>query len=172
MTDSADPEGLRVFYYLVQDLKALVFSLISLHFKVILTSLSSVSKSLIPFARSSPFEPNAPSMRTSTRTSHPAPPQGREKKRDHCQGEGCAQNTSTGWTTQREGRIEQTPTRSMSRHRPQAVKTWAFAPRVGDAPAKTPQLRWTSGPGVRLGPALRAADWLAAQQRIESTAPV
>jgi protein mago nashi len=32
--DSADPEGLRVFYYLVQDLKALVFSLISLHFKV------------------------------------------------------------------------------------------------------------------------------------------
>ena len=35
VTDSADPEGLRVFYYLVQDLKALVFSLISLHFKVI-----------------------------------------------------------------------------------------------------------------------------------------
>ena len=34
MTESADPEGLRVFYYLVQDLKALVFSLISLHFKV------------------------------------------------------------------------------------------------------------------------------------------
>ena len=32
--ESADPEGLRVFYYLVQDLKALVFSLISLHFKV------------------------------------------------------------------------------------------------------------------------------------------
>jgi hypothetical protein len=32
--DSSDPEGLRVFYYLVQDLKALVFSLISLHFKV------------------------------------------------------------------------------------------------------------------------------------------
>jgi hypothetical protein len=31
--DSSDPEGLRVFYYLVQDLKALVFSLISLHFK-------------------------------------------------------------------------------------------------------------------------------------------
>lgn len=36
MTESADPEGLRVFYYLVQDLKALVFSLISLHFKVCL----------------------------------------------------------------------------------------------------------------------------------------
>ena len=34
ITESADPEGLRVFYYLVQDLKALVFSLISLHFKV------------------------------------------------------------------------------------------------------------------------------------------
>ncbi|KAH7385846.1 Mago nashi protein [Pyrenochaeta sp. MPI-SDFR-AT-0127] len=32
--DSSDPEGLRVFYYLVQDLKALVFSLISLHFKI------------------------------------------------------------------------------------------------------------------------------------------
>lgn len=34
VTESQDPEGLRVFYYLVQDLKALVFSLISLHFKV------------------------------------------------------------------------------------------------------------------------------------------
>lgn len=34
VTESADPEGLRVFYYLVQDLKALVFSLISLHFKI------------------------------------------------------------------------------------------------------------------------------------------
>ena len=32
--DSADPEGLRLFYYLVQDLKCLVFSLISLHFKI------------------------------------------------------------------------------------------------------------------------------------------
>ena len=37
VTESADPEGLRVFYYLVQDLKALVFSLISLHFKVSLS---------------------------------------------------------------------------------------------------------------------------------------
>ena len=27
VSESADPEGLRVFYYLVQDLKALVFSL-------------------------------------------------------------------------------------------------------------------------------------------------
>ncbi|RHY99411.1 hypothetical protein DYB37_011408 [Aphanomyces astaci] len=32
--DSNDPEGLRVFYYLVQDLKCFVFSLITLHFKV------------------------------------------------------------------------------------------------------------------------------------------
>ena len=44
VTDSADPEGLRVFYYLVQDLKALVFSLISLHFKVTsLTNLTIIS---------------------------------------------------------------------------------------------------------------------------------
>ncbi|KAH8894232.1 Mago nashi protein [Thozetella sp. PMI_491] len=34
VTESADPEGLRVFYYLVQDLRALVFSLIALHFKI------------------------------------------------------------------------------------------------------------------------------------------
>lgn len=34
VTESADPEGLRVFYYLVQDLKALIFSLTSLHFKI------------------------------------------------------------------------------------------------------------------------------------------
>ncbi|KAI8588099.1 Protein mago nashi 2 [Geranomyces variabilis] len=32
--ESKDPEGLRVFYYLVQDLKCLVFSLIALHFKI------------------------------------------------------------------------------------------------------------------------------------------
>lgn len=31
---SKDPEGLRIFYYLVQDLKCLVFSLISSHFKI------------------------------------------------------------------------------------------------------------------------------------------
>lgn len=31
---SKDPEGLRIFYYLVQDLKCLVFSLISAHFKI------------------------------------------------------------------------------------------------------------------------------------------
>ena len=29
-----DPEGLKCFYYLVQDLKCLVFSLIGLHFKI------------------------------------------------------------------------------------------------------------------------------------------
>lgn len=29
-----DEEGLRMFYYLVQDLKCLVFSLIGLHFKI------------------------------------------------------------------------------------------------------------------------------------------
>ncbi|XP_035884511.1 protein mago nashi homolog 2-like [Phyllostomus discolor] len=31
---SKDPEGLQVFYYLVQDLKCLVFSLIGLHFNI------------------------------------------------------------------------------------------------------------------------------------------
>uniref|UniRef100_A0A8C6LFM2 Mago homolog, exon junction complex subunit n=1 Tax=Nothobranchius furzeri TaxID=105023 RepID=A0A8C6LFM2_NOTFU len=34
VNQSKDPEGLRVFYYLVQDLKCLVFSLIGLHFKI------------------------------------------------------------------------------------------------------------------------------------------
>lgn len=34
MQESNDPEGLRIFYYLIQDLKCLVFSLITLHFKV------------------------------------------------------------------------------------------------------------------------------------------
>ncbi|KAJ9459567.1 Protein mago nashi-like protein [Diplonema papillatum] len=32
--DSEDPKGMRDFYYLVQDLKSLVFSIIDLHFKV------------------------------------------------------------------------------------------------------------------------------------------
>lgn len=31
---SDDPDGLRVFYYLIQDLKCFVFSLISLHFRI------------------------------------------------------------------------------------------------------------------------------------------
>lgn len=31
---SQDPEGLRIFYYLVQDLKCFVFSLVSSHFKI------------------------------------------------------------------------------------------------------------------------------------------
>ncbi|CAH8668583.1 unnamed protein product [Schistosoma rodhaini] len=34
ITNSKDPEGLRTYYYLVQDLKCLVFSLIGLHFKI------------------------------------------------------------------------------------------------------------------------------------------
>lgn len=34
MQKSQDPEGLKVFYYFVQDLKCLVFSLITSHFKV------------------------------------------------------------------------------------------------------------------------------------------
>ncbi|CAI5769299.1 MGN2 protein [Podarcis lilfordi] len=34
VNQSKEPEGLRVFYYLVQDLKCLVFSLIGLHFKI------------------------------------------------------------------------------------------------------------------------------------------
>jgi protein mago nashi len=34
VSNSKDPEGLRVFYYLVQDLKCFVISLISLHFKI------------------------------------------------------------------------------------------------------------------------------------------
>ena len=32
--DSADPDGLRNFYYLVQDLKCFVMSLMSMHFKI------------------------------------------------------------------------------------------------------------------------------------------
>jgi len=34
VADSDDPEGLSIFYYLVQDLKCMIFSLISFHFKV------------------------------------------------------------------------------------------------------------------------------------------
>ena len=34
VNSSRDPDGLRCFYYLVQDLKCLVFSLIGLHFKI------------------------------------------------------------------------------------------------------------------------------------------
>uniref|UniRef100_A0A8C6QY79 Mago nashi n=1 Tax=Nannospalax galili TaxID=1026970 RepID=A0A8C6QY79_NANGA len=34
VNQSKDPEGLWVFYYLVQDLKCLVFSLTGLHFKI------------------------------------------------------------------------------------------------------------------------------------------
>ncbi|KAL9109371.1 MAG: hypothetical protein Q9227_006001 [Pyrenula ochraceoflavens] len=55
VTESADPEGLRVFYYLVQDLKALVFSLISLHFKVSIAQLKECVGLTASF-RSSPFD--------------------------------------------------------------------------------------------------------------------
>uniref|UniRef100_A0A2K5MXJ7 Protein mago nashi homolog 2 n=1 Tax=Cercocebus atys TaxID=9531 RepID=A0A2K5MXJ7_CERAT len=34
INQSKDPEGLRVFYHLIQDLKCLVFSLTGLHFKI------------------------------------------------------------------------------------------------------------------------------------------
>jgi len=34
VNQSKDPEGLRCFYYLVQDLRCLVLSLIALHFKI------------------------------------------------------------------------------------------------------------------------------------------
>jgi len=32
--DSKDPEGLKIFYFLIQDLRCFVFSLIGLHFKI------------------------------------------------------------------------------------------------------------------------------------------
>ena len=32
--ESQDPEGMRVLYYLVQDMKCLIFSLITIHFRV------------------------------------------------------------------------------------------------------------------------------------------
>ncbi|WVQ84062.1 hypothetical protein IAT38_006207 [Cryptococcus sp. DSM 104549] len=34
VNESDDPEGLRVFYYLIQDLKCFIFTLIQLHFKI------------------------------------------------------------------------------------------------------------------------------------------
>lgn len=34
VTNSRDAEGLRVFYYLIQDLKCLIFSLMGLHFRI------------------------------------------------------------------------------------------------------------------------------------------
>lgn len=49
VTESADPEGLRVFYYLVQDLKALVFSLISLHFKVRIDDCEEITDGVLTF---------------------------------------------------------------------------------------------------------------------------
>lgn len=32
--DSKDPEGLRVFYYLVQDIKCFVFAIVQMHFRI------------------------------------------------------------------------------------------------------------------------------------------
>lgn len=32
--ESKDPNGLKIFYYLVQDLKCFIFSLIGLHFRI------------------------------------------------------------------------------------------------------------------------------------------
>ena len=57
---SKDPSGLRGFYYLVQDLKCLVFSLISLHFKVCLAArvvLSQIhtDRQVVALSRSSRF---------------------------------------------------------------------------------------------------------------------
>ncbi|KAI5207513.1 hypothetical protein E4T39_01930 [Aureobasidium subglaciale] len=54
VNESEDPEGLRVFYYLVQDLKALVFSLIALHFKVYLNKASHQGNCRLQLRRSSP----------------------------------------------------------------------------------------------------------------------
>lgn len=34
IANAADPEGLRVFYFLVQDLKCMVLSLIAMHFRI------------------------------------------------------------------------------------------------------------------------------------------
>lgn len=34
MQESNDPEGYRIFYYLIQDLRCIIFSLITLHFKI------------------------------------------------------------------------------------------------------------------------------------------
>ena len=56
VNESEDPEGLRVFYYLVQDLKALVFSLISLHFKVSVSYINAIYAQLLTKYRSSRFE--------------------------------------------------------------------------------------------------------------------
>ncbi|KAJ3124113.1 hypothetical protein HK098_001382 [Nowakowskiella sp. JEL0407] len=59
ITDSKDPDGLKVFYYLIQDLKCLVFSLISLHFKFLMNANipSSVPNNniAIPTQKSSTF---------------------------------------------------------------------------------------------------------------------
>ena len=57
VNESEDPEGLRVFYYLVQDLKALVFSRISLHFKVSIFEPTNRGISCLWHNRSNPSRP-------------------------------------------------------------------------------------------------------------------
>ena len=52
-----DPDGLRSFYYLVQDLKCLIFSLISLHFKCVLCAHGGEGGGLSPFTCCSTSEP-------------------------------------------------------------------------------------------------------------------
>ena len=34
VTESKDPEGLRIFYYLVQDLKTMAISIMNCHFRI------------------------------------------------------------------------------------------------------------------------------------------
>ncbi len=53
--DSNDPEGLRVFYYLIQDLKCFVFSLVNMHLKVRSEKLRKTF--FLPFSNSSTLDP-------------------------------------------------------------------------------------------------------------------
>ncbi|CDR40715.1 CYFA0S05e03620g1_1 [Cyberlindnera fabianii] len=48
--NSADPDGLRAFYYFVQDVKAFMFSLISLHFKVRFQKSNNMHNNLLTYA--------------------------------------------------------------------------------------------------------------------------
>ncbi len=47
---SKDPEGLKSFYFLVQDLKAFVFSLVNLHYKVHFSLVLYFAGSCFPFS--------------------------------------------------------------------------------------------------------------------------
>jgi protein mago nashi len=44
ITDSEDPQGLKALYFLVQDLRCLVFSLIAVHFKVRVASATTIQR--------------------------------------------------------------------------------------------------------------------------------